>query len=647
MYQDRASGFSEMLPYVLLRSHVARNSCLKTHGVSPLQRYLCNVSSNSGGYPHVAIIGSGPSGFYTAKYLLEKHPTLRIDMIEKLPVPFGLVRYGVAPDHAEVKNVTSTFKDVALNNRFRFFGNIEILKEHDERNVRMRGAPDATLLDVKMLQNHYSAVVLAYGAEEDRSINIPNENSSGVLSARSFVNWYNGHPDFTYIGESIDLSKVHEVVIIGNGNVAIDCARILTKDVHELEKTDISTIALEKLKKSSVKRVTIVGRRGAAQSSFTIKELRELTRLPNVSVSISEEDMSKSMTDSSKLEAEESRPISRILELMRSIVKQSTAVDSNAKSSHANKAIDIRFLLRPIDIKVDLAQLPELPLQARAADKDLEILPIASSTVGARLYSLHRPKTIKSIILKKTELIGKPFEQQARDIHEKGKDDSMELVSISCQLLLKSVGYRSIRLRGVPFDASRSVVPHVHGRVVDSATQSEFSKTTATTETLVSSDRSTDGGIREMTDLLSKMLSSSDMDQGVNSGSKPLVAANDENKQSTSMLSPLYVVGWLKNGPTGTVATSVIDAKDTVGSMLADMKAVNTDSASVGEHHIRNVLSDPIEQLTMLKAKTVVSWSEYLNIDETESRTGSIQEPPKPLLKIHSVQDMLQIAKSK
>ncbi len=267
-------------------------------------RSVSGTGNTVGSHPHIAIVGSGPSGFYTAKYLLDKHPTIHVDLLEKLPVPYGLVRYGVAPDHPEVKNVTATFKEVAKNERFRFFGNVEITKEvqggHPQTSPSI-----ANKIDVATLRSRYSGVVLACGAEEDLSLGIPNEDSTGVLSARAFVNWYNGHPDYVHVGDKLDLSKVTDVVIIGHGNVAVDCARILCKDMHDLEQTDITLQAVAKLKKSAIKNVTMVGRRGVAQASFTIKELRELTKMSceehkhHVNIVISEEDMQRSLNEAS------------------------------------------------------------------------------------------------------------------------------------------------------------------------------------------------------------------------------------------------------------------------------------------------------------------------------------------------------------
>jgi adrenodoxin-NADP+ reductase len=164
-----------------------------------------------------AIVGSGPAGFYTAKYLLEKSSRITVDILESLPTPYGLVRQGVAPDHQEVKSVMSTFKDVAKSSRFRFFGNVAVGRIDDE-SIKNQ-------ISITELKKAYDVVVLAYGASSDKELDIPGERLNGVLSARSFVNWYNGHPNYKHIGESIDLKKIKRVVVIGQGNVAIDCAR--------------------------------------------------------------------------------------------------------------------------------------------------------------------------------------------------------------------------------------------------------------------------------------------------------------------------------------------------------------------------------------------------------------------------------------
>ncbi|KAL7785252.1 hypothetical protein V8C37DRAFT_394427 [Trichoderma ceciliae] len=221
----------------------------------------------------LAVIGSGPAGFYTAYRVMSKLPQARVDMYEALPVPFGLVRHGVAPDHPEVKNCQDKFDQVAASPNFTFIGNVSIgrpghLSEH-------------CTIPLKVLMSHYDSILFAYGASEDKRLLIPGESSlDGIYSARQFVGWYNGHPDCTELEP--DLSRAEETVIIGQGNVALDVARILLQDIDVLRKTDISDKALAQLAKSRVKRVHVVGRRGPMQAAFTIKEVRELMNLPGV-----------------------------------------------------------------------------------------------------------------------------------------------------------------------------------------------------------------------------------------------------------------------------------------------------------------------------------------------------------------------------
>ncbi|KAJ5243421.1 uncharacterized protein N7469_001748 [Penicillium citrinum] len=214
----------------------------------------------------VAIVGSGPAGFYAAARLLSKNDDAVIDMYEKLPVPFGLARYGVAPDHPEVKNCEDKFTEVASSPRFNFVGNVDLGNE----------------LPLSTLKPHYDAILFSYGASKDKELGIPGEQSTrSVHSARAFVGWYNGLPEHRDLDP--DLTSGEDAVVIGQGNVALDVARILLSDVDALRSTDITDYALEKLSKSTIKRVRVVGRRGPLQASFTIKEVRELLQLPGVS----------------------------------------------------------------------------------------------------------------------------------------------------------------------------------------------------------------------------------------------------------------------------------------------------------------------------------------------------------------------------
>ena len=208
----------------------------------------------------VAIVGSGPSGFYAAEVLLKDERNLRVDILDRLPTPFGLVRGGVAPDHQKIKNVIRVYERIAGNERCSFIGNAMVGRE-------------VSLAD---LRRFYDAVVFTCGAETDRTLNIPGIDLPGSHTATAFVGWYNGHPDYREL--SFDLS--HETaVVIGQGNVAVDVTRILAKTVDELAGTDIAAHALEMLAESKVREVHMIGRRGPVQAAFTSKEIRELGEL--------------------------------------------------------------------------------------------------------------------------------------------------------------------------------------------------------------------------------------------------------------------------------------------------------------------------------------------------------------------------------
>ncbi len=212
--------------------------------------------------PRVAIIGAGPSGFFAADALIKQLPEVSIDLFDRLPTPYGLVRYGVAPDHAKIKQVTALYAKVCQDPRVRFFGNV----------------PFGQALFREEIKRHYDAAIYAVGASSDRPLGVKGETLAGSLSATEFVAWYNGHPDYAEL--SVDLS-IERVAVVGVGNVAVDVARILAKDPSELYPTDIADAALERLRESRVKEIYLLGRRGPAQAKFTTKELRELGELAN------------------------------------------------------------------------------------------------------------------------------------------------------------------------------------------------------------------------------------------------------------------------------------------------------------------------------------------------------------------------------
>ena len=210
---------------------------------------------------HFAVVGSGPAGFYTAEALAKAYgDQAQIDIIDRYPVPYGLIRFGVAPDHQSLKAVSKRYDQVAAGDNVRFVGNVNVGQE----------------VAVAELTDLYDAVILAIGAPHDRKLGIPGEDLPGVVGSAEFVGWYNGHPDFADLAPPLDGTHA---AVIGNGNVALDCARILSKNTHEFEGSDIVGHALEALEKASIQTVTILGRRGPHQISMTPKELGELGHL--------------------------------------------------------------------------------------------------------------------------------------------------------------------------------------------------------------------------------------------------------------------------------------------------------------------------------------------------------------------------------
>src|SRR5438876_6578994 len=215
----------------------------------------------------VAVVGSGPAGFYAAGALLDTDIPVEVDMIERLPTPWGLVRLGVAPDHPKLKTVSRAFERVALKPGFRFFGNVEVGRDLSHG--------DLTRL--------YDAVIYAFGAQSDRRLGIPGEDLPGSWSATEFVAWYNGHPDFQEL--EFDLN-VDRAVVIGNGNVALDVARMLALTPAELSPTDTTDPAIEAIGESTLREIVIVGRRGPAQASWTTQELKEMGELAGADVHV-------------------------------------------------------------------------------------------------------------------------------------------------------------------------------------------------------------------------------------------------------------------------------------------------------------------------------------------------------------------------
>lgn len=257
--------------------------CWSSVGASSLLRHESSASFHcpKRKQSSIAVVGTGPAGLYFVdRFKRLVSDSVRIDLFEKLPTPFGLVRSGVAPDHPNTKNVINKLTSVCNLDGVRFLGNVTV----------------GTDVSVSELQQHYSAVVLAHGADDDKQLGIDNESCRGVLSARQFVNWYNGHPMFVGMDAPL-LETVESVGIVGLGNVALDCARILLRPVKDLSTTDIADHALEQLQSSAVKNVHIIGRKGPYQAQFAAKELKEVLHLPNISVNVYPDDYWPTDTD--------------------------------------------------------------------------------------------------------------------------------------------------------------------------------------------------------------------------------------------------------------------------------------------------------------------------------------------------------------
>lgn len=277
----------------------------------------------------VAIFGSGPAAFYAADALL-KQPNLlvRVDMFERLPPPYGLVRYGVAPDHQKIKTVTKVFDRIAADPRFRFFGWFGY-------------GSDITL---QVLKEHYHQIVFATGAQTDRRMDIPGEDLNGSHPATEFVAWYNGHPDFRDC--KFDLSQ-ERAAIVGVGNVAIDVARMLCHTPAELAVTDVADYALGAFRESRIKEVYLLGRRGPAQAAFTNPEVKELGELADAEVYVPRDEVELDPLSREELEQHPDRLTSKKIEIL-----QGYAVKPASPTGKSRK-LTIRFLVSPVELVGD------------------------------------------------------------------------------------------------------------------------------------------------------------------------------------------------------------------------------------------------------------------------------------------------------
>jgi ferredoxin--NADP+ reductase len=352
----------------------------------------------------IAVIGSGPAGFYAAGHLLKAGAggnsiNIEVDMIERLPTPWGLVRSGVAPDHPKIKSVTRVYEKTAAHPRFRYFGNVTF-GEHVSRED---------------LLEHYHAVVYATGSPSDRPLGIPGEDLPGSHAATEFVGWYNGHPDHTQL--EVDLLSAERAVVIGNGNVALDVARMLVLAPEELAPTDTADHALSVLAASQVHEVVIVGRRGPAQAAFTNPELLELGELADADVIVDSDELERALAVHDA-DAEEDITSRRNVEILRDYA-------SREPKGHRKRVV-LRFLVSPA---------------ALVADED--------GRLGA-------------VELIRNELVPAP----AGGLRAQA---TCERETIAAGLVFRAIGYRGLPLPDVPFDEHSAVIPNEGGRVLDAA----------------------------------------------------------------------------------------------------------------------------------------------------------------------------------
>jgi ferredoxin--NADP+ reductase len=343
----------------------------------------------------VAVVGSGPAAFYAvAELLRSEDPTVHVDIFERLPTPWGLIRSGVAPDHPKIKTVSAAFARTADHPRYRFFGNVEF---------------GAHLTRAELLAQ-YDAVVYAVGAASDNHLGIPGEDLPGSISATDVVGWYNGHPDFH--GAEPDLS-VERAVVIGAGNVALDVARMLVTDPEVLANTDIADHALDALRKSSIREVVVVGRRGPAQASFTTNELRELGELDGVDA----------VVDPADLAALDPAAIAAAGHTVRTNVEALRRLVAEHPPTGRPRRLVLRFARSPVELRPDdTGHVGELVLGCN------ELVTDADGTVRAR--------------------------------------DTGVRETLATGLVIRAVGYRGVALPDVAFDARRGIIPNEAGRVI-------------------------------------------------------------------------------------------------------------------------------------------------------------------------------------
>ncbi|MDA0661288.1 MAG: FAD-dependent oxidoreductase [Proteobacteria bacterium] len=336
----------------------------------------------------VAIVGSGPSGFYVAEALIKSGADVAIDIIERLPTPFGLIRGGVAPDHQSTKRVTRAYERSALTECVRYYGNVELNRD----------------ISIEELRNTYDAIVLATGMPGDAKLGIPGDDKKGVIGSATFVGWYNGHPDFKDLDPCLNTANV---VVIGNGNVAIDIARVLVKTPEEMVEADLPKGVAEAIQNAPVTDVYMVGRRGPVEAKFTNVELREMGHLANARAVIDPSDLPDSVTGD--WSDRDRRLRERNLETLKEFVA--------APQAEKPKAVHFTFFAKPVEI-----------------------------LGGDR---------VEGIRLEKTRVANGRAEGTG------------EFFDIACGLVIPAIGYALQPLAGVPMDEERGTIRNTDGRIAE------------------------------------------------------------------------------------------------------------------------------------------------------------------------------------
>jgi ferredoxin--NADP+ reductase len=442
----------------------------------------------------VAVVGSGPAGLYTAEALIKQAAALpepvavHVDVLDRLPTPYGLVRYGVAPDHKSIKSIAEYLRKVLEHGDVSFLGGVHL-------------GDDITRDD---LLSVYDAVVYATGAMRDRHLGIPGEDLPGSYAATDFVNWYCGHPDVDPAAFTLDAESV---AVIGVGNVAVDVARILARDPAELRGTDVPQPVLEALMASKVREVHMIGRRGPAQAKFTTKELRELGDLPGVDVVVHAEEADLDAFDPTGGSA-------ALAESDRHVRGNYKVISGWAGRPPAGQGrrLTLRFWLKPVEI-------------------------LGNGRVSG-------------LVLERTRL------DDAGRFTGTGVRETLPV-----GMVLRSVGYQSVPLPGVPFDEKACVVPNEEGRVIGP-----------------------DGA--------------------------PLPGE--------------YVAGWLKRGPTGVIGTNKSDAAQTVRALLSDLTGVEADVPRAGllRYPEGSGTESPLAPLLAERGVRAVAYADWLRIEAAEAALG-------------------------